>query len=226
MENLRPNEKRAKNAIILIWIVLIAHTILAISSYFEYDLLQDFVDGAKVSTETAKANDMRQMILGVIFLVVWVISGVTFIQWFRRAYYNLSLKVQHLSNSDGWAAGSWFVPLINFYLPYQMMRELYHETKVLLIDKGVTLTEELSTKFVGWWWALFIVSSIFGQVMFQYSRHAETIDDLITISILQMITFVFKIPWAIITVKVIKDYSKIETLMLEIKDEEEALISE
>ena len=54
----------------------------------------------------------------------------------------------------------------------------------------------------------------------QYTRSAETIDDLITITIIQIVGFAFEIPWAILTVKVIKDYSEIEPLLLELKDEE------
>ena len=220
MENLRPNEKRAKNAILLIWIVLTSYSISAISNYLQFNLLQSIADGAHISIETAEENDTRQIILGSIFLLVFGISGITFIQWFRRAYFNLSLKVKHLSNSEGWAAGSWFVPILNYYLPYQMMKELYHETKVLLLEKGVSLTEELNTKFLRWWWALWIVNIICGQVIIQYTRSAETIDDLITITIIQIVGFAFEIPWAILTVKVIKDYSEIEPLLLELKDEE------
>ena len=136
MESLKPNEQRAKAAIILIWIVLILEITSLVSSYLQYDLLQRISSGAIVSSFTAAANFIRQQIIGYVYFIAYVISAITFIRWFRRAYFNLHLRVDHLSNSEGWAAGSWFVPIINFYLPYKIMKELYQETQNLLFKKG------------------------------------------------------------------------------------------
>ena len=139
MENLKPNGQRAKNAITLIWIVLVLEIVLLISGYFQYDLLQTAANGSEISIETATANDTREQIIGIIFLIAYIISAVTFIQWFRRAYYNLHLKVNHLSRTEGWAAGSWFVPIVSLYRPYHIMKELYQETRELLVKKGLII---------------------------------------------------------------------------------------
>lgn len=221
MENLRPNGQRAKNAITLIWIVLALEIISLISSYFQYDLLQTVANGGEISAETANANDTREQMIGIIYLIAYVISGVTFIQWFRRAYFNLHLRVNHLSQTEGWAAGSWFVPIVSLYRPYQIMKELYQETKELLIKKGYSVNDNFTTGTLGWWWTLWIISSIIGQFVFRYSMNAESIDELTTSTIASMIENIIGIPLALITVKVIKDYSNVEPLLTEIKDEEE-----
>ncbi|SRR6056297_1052796 len=219
MEKLKPNVQRAKNAIILIWVVLVLEIIMLISSYFQYDLLQTAKNGGVISIEAAYANDTREQIVAAFYLIAFVISAVTFIQWFRRAYFNLHLKVNNLSHSEGWAAGSWFVPIIHLYRPYQIMKELYHETIGILTRKGLILRKEYSIGFLGWWWALWITNSIIGQIHFRYP--IETVDDLIGSTVISMIGNVVGIPLALITVKVIKDYSEIEPLLNEINDEEE-----
>ena len=145
MENLKPNGQRAKNAITLIWIVLALEIISLISGYFQYDLLQTVANGGEISTETATANETREQMIGIIYLIAYIISAITFIQWFRRAYFNLHLKVNHLSHTEGWAAGSWFVPIISLYRPYQIMKEIYQETKELLIEKGIDFKQSFST---------------------------------------------------------------------------------
>ena len=221
MENLKPNGQRAKNAITLIWIVLALEIISLISGYFQYDLLQTVANGGEISTETATANDTREQMIGIIYLIAYIISAITFIQWFRRAYFNLHLKVNHLSQTEGWAAGSWFVPIISLYRPYQIMKEIYQETKELLIKKGIDFKQSFSTSALGWWWTLWIINNIIGQFVFRYSMKAASIDELTTSTVVSMIGNIIGIPLALITVKVIRDYSNVEPMLIEIKDEEE-----
>ena len=220
MENLKPNGQRAKNAITLIWIVLALEIVSLISGYFQYDLLQTAANGGEISTETANANDTREQIIGIVYLIAFVISAVTFIQWFRRAYFNLHQRVNHLSQTEGWAAGSWFVPIVSLYRPYQIMKELYQETKALLTKNGLN-NENISTSSLGWWWTLWVISSFLGQFVFRYSMKAESIDELTISTVSSMIENVVGIPLALITIKVIKDYANVEPLIIEIKDEEE-----
>jgi hypothetical protein len=221
MENLKPNGQRAKIAIMLLWIVLTVEIISLLSDYLQYDLLQTVANGGQISSETATANDLRQKIIGLIYLAVFIISGITFIRWFRRAYYNLHLKAESLSFTEGWAAGCWFVPIISLYRPNQIMKELYQETQSLLSKKNENYAKKLTTHSIGWWWALWIISSFLGQFIFRYSLKAETIDELTTSTVASIVASIIGIPLAIITVKVIKDYSEIEPLLYELKDEEE-----
>jgi hypothetical protein len=221
MENLKPNGQRAKNAITLIWIVLLLEIVSLISGYLQYDLLQTVAKGGDISMEVADSNDTREQIIGVIYMIVFVISAVTFIQWFRRAYFNLHTKVNHLSQTEGWAAGSWFVPIISLYRPYQIMKELYKETKELLTKKGLTIAGNFTTNSLGLWWTLWILNNIIGQFVYRYSMKAESIDELTISTTSSMIANIVGIPLALITVKIIKDYSKVEPLLNKIKDEGE-----
>ncbi len=221
MENLKPNGQRAKIAIMLLWTVLTVEIISLLSDYLQYDLLQTVANGGQISSETATANDLRQRIIAMIYLAVFIISGITFIRWFRRAYYNLHLKAESLSFTEGWAAGCWFVPFLCLYRPNQIMKELYQETQNLLSKKNENYAQNLTTHTIGWWWALWIITSLLGQFIFRYSSKAETIDELTVSTVASIIASLISIPLAIITVKVIKDYSEIEPLLYELRDEEE-----
>ena len=101
------------------------------------------------------------------------------------------------------------------------MKELYQETQNLLSKKDESYAQNLTTHSIGWWWALWIISSFLGQFIFRYSMKAETIEELTTTTIASIVASIIGIPLAIITVKVIKDYSEIEPLLYELKDEEE-----
>jgi hypothetical protein len=210
---IKPNQQQSKNLITLIWIVLILDVIAFISSYYQYTLLQAIANGNNFPIETLTANDTRERFISLAYLAAFIISAITFVEWFRRAYYNLHQKVSHLSHSEGWAAGSWFVPIINVYRPYQIMKELYKETKEYLTQKGIEISESLSTKYLGLWWTLWLTNAVIGNVLFRFSMKAKTVDEITSVTIGDMISHIIAIALAFITLKVISDYAKIEPLL-------------
>jgi hypothetical protein len=217
---LKDNTQRAKTAILFTWIVMAIEIIAIISSYLQYDLLQTVANGGFVSDSEANANDIREQIIGVIQTIAYIISLITFIMWFRRAYYNLHQKVSNLKYSEGWAAGSWFVPIICLYWPYQIMKEIYVETKTFFKERGLSEQVHYSTNYLGWWWTLWIITTFISQFILRVTlKGSDTIDSFITLTMAQMVASILEIPLAIITVKVIKDYAKVEPVFSQIIDE-------
>ena len=222
MNNLKPNQQRAKIAIILVFIVLVSDVICFISGYLQYNLLQSFNNGGEISIEKANANDLREQIINIISLIFIIISAITFIQWFRRAYFNLHLKVNNLSHPEGWAAGAWFVPIVNLFRPYHIMEELFVKTYRFLEQKGVEITKKTTKKSLVFWWTLWIINNIFGQIVFRFTTNAVSVNELITSTTLGMIENIIGIPLAFITIKLIKEYSYLENKLFELKEDEES----
>ena len=72
---------------------------------------------------------------------------MTFCVWIYRAHGNLTaLGATNLRFSPAWAVGWYFVPIMNLFRPYQVMKELWEES-----DPRAELT------LVKWWWGLWIV---------------------------------------------------------------------
>jgi hypothetical protein len=223
MNKIRPNEQRAKNAITLIYIILSLEIISFISGFLQFGLLQTIAQGGEISDKAAEANDSREQIIGFIYLAAYIVSAVMFIQWFRRAYFNLHQKVNFLSHSEGWAAGAWFVPFICLYRPYQIMKELFQETDNLLVKNGLNITGNFAGSTLVWWWALWIINNFVGQLVFRLSKGAETLEELTTMTVVSMAAHLIGIPLALVTVKLIKDYSKVEPFLHEINQEQEII---
>lgn len=206
MTALKPNAERAKIAIVMIIVVVVLEIISMLSDVMQYEMLQ-----IGFTMEEAESNDLRQRIIALFFLVAFIVSIITYIRWFRRAYFNLHLRVKHLDFTEGWAAGAWFVPIVNWFRPYQIMKELYVETEKFLRNNAPSYTKTTSTAIVGWWWAIWIISTIVDRINFNISQKAETLDEINTSTIWSILASVFGIPLAILAIKVIKDYSEIET---------------
>lgn len=219
MKSLKPNGQRAKNAIIFIWIILVLDVLSLISGYFQYDLLSTVANGGFISPVQATFNDLREQIIAILYLLASIVSAITFIQWFRRAYFNLHLHVDYLLHPEGWAAGSWFVPIVSFYRPYQIMKELYEESIELLEKRGIRIPD-ISMSYISIWWAFWILSSIFGQIILRITLKSNTVDDYIFTTICSMIQNIVNIPLALLAIQVIKNYAKLEPHMFELKKED------
>ena len=191
-----------------------------ISSIFNYSLIKSIASGEPYTLTEASANDLREAIVYFFQGVLYILCGIFFIMWFRRAYYNLHQKVSYLSFSEGWAAGAWFVPFINLWRPFRIMKELYQETPPLLKKNNFDF-EEPSLTYPAIWWTLYILSAFFGAFIWSYSRNAFTLDQFTTVALMQVIANTIEIPLILVTIKVIKDYAKIEPLLHEIKEEVE-----
>src|ERR1700740_216818 len=99
METLRPNAQRAKLAIIFIWIVLGTEMLGLISEVMSYGLLQSIANGEINTEQEIALNDMREAVISLLYTGMYIGSIITFIQWFRRAYYNLGLLSKNLSTT-------------------------------------------------------------------------------------------------------------------------------
>ena len=210
---LKPNQKRSEIAITLIWICLIVNLISLFSSYLQYELLTQLSNGVEIANYKLEQNDSREQLLGVVTLIVSIISAVTFIQWFRRAYFNLHSLVPNLTYTEGWAAGSWFVPIIGFYRPYQIMMELYNKTIARLEERKLIENQSFDVSFVKVWWVLWIIVSIIGRLVHKNISEAETIDKFIDYTVFSMVQSILYIPLSILTIKVIKEYSNFENIL-------------
>lgn len=194
--------------------------ITLIGDYFEYNMLVAIQNGEYVTESAALGNDLRQGLIGIISFILYVISGITFLQWFKRAYYNLHQRDTICAHSVGWSVGSWFVPIISLYRPYNIMKEMWTETLNFIQKKVPEYISSTKVAVVGWWWALWIFSSVIANAFLRGTFKAETISDYIFSSVTDMVICLIGIPLAIITVKMIKEYSAMEQLLLEKEIEE------
>lgn len=216
MEALRPNAQRAKTALIFLWIVFGLNIISLISEYMQYSLLQSAMNGGLVTEEEASSNDLRERVISILYLLAYIPCGILFIYWFRRAYYNLHLRTDYLRFSEGWAAGSWFVPFLNLVRPVQIMTELYEQTDAILLKRVEGYTEKTNKPLIGFWWALWIISYVLGRIF----RNAETdtLSGLISYTENQMLLSVIIIPLGLLAIKLVSDYAHMETLLAELPE--------
>jgi len=212
---IKPNVKRAEIAQILIWTVLGIEVVEIGSSFLQIVLLNAVQNGEEVTETMIASNDLRVQLVAITYTMLFVISIFTFIQWFRRAYYNLNLRTNCVYG-EGWAAGGWFIPFMNLVRPYRIMTELDTKTSNLINVKS-TNTVENNTFLIGLWWTLWIIGNFASKILTRRNADSDTIEGLLESTKIDMGLAAFFIPLSIVTVLMIKSYAKKEEMLCELE---------
>ena len=213
---LRPNAERAKYAIIMLFVILFLDVVSGYSSYLQLGLLNDLNEGIFIAEDVLTANDLREQIIGIVYLIAMIVSAVFFIQWFRRAYYNLQVRTGNCEHSDGWAAGSWFVPIISLFRPLHIMKELDAKTS-RLIGSATGTVVPTNGIVIGFWWALWIITNYLGNYVLKMAFKEETLDNYISTTTLEMVNSFLGVPLAILAYFVVKNYAQKEADLVQIE---------
>jgi hypothetical protein len=87
-------------------------------------------------------------------------SNIVWLIWMYKSYASLThLGTRQTRHAPGWAVFVWFVPVLNLFGPYRVVRELWQRSAVLNTtepDGGE------QTPLISGWWALFLFSNLAG----------------------------------------------------------------
>jgi len=209
MIGLRDNSGRAKLIISIFWLMLGIALLNIGSLTWQYYLLVDMqAHPENIDMPTLETSDTLRTGINVINLIMLILTMIFFIMWFRRAYYNLHcLSWNEARHSEGWAAGSWFIPILNLFWPYQIMEDIWRGTQNAIRER---FGEPQSSAIVGWWWALYLVNNFYGYFTSFISGNASGVGELITATKVELIGELISIAAIIITVRMIQRTSNFE----------------
>ena len=115
-----------------------------------------------VSQATADRADRWVRGASGLWLVLFVITIVVWCVWQHRSHQAARELVKGMELSAAWAVGCWFVPIVNYFKPFQAMRELWRASE------GTPTWHGRSTwPLLGWWWATWLGFNILGSAQSQ-----------------------------------------------------------
>ncbi len=218
MTEFKPNEDRAKHARnILIVNLLITGVYFLQSLYHFFPLIIRGNLDIWILLE-ALENVPTIPILDKLNFIASVSCIVYFIRWFRRAYWNLHIRIKDLKFDESAAAWSWFVPIYNFFAPYQIMMDLVSRSQIFLIEKGIKPKTQLPANIANWWWMSYIggiVILLFGLIFIYAGSVESAFVLLLTIFGSNLLTIVS----GLILIKIISQYTIIESQLVDMHSE-------
>ena len=120
-------------------------------------------------------------LLAVLTVLIYIATVVFFSIWLYRSYDNLpafGTPKRSLSHSPGWAVGSFFVPIINLFVPYRAVKELWQ--KSISPDES-PLFEPTPPATFPLWWLFWLLSSFAGNISFRVSFNENVPESTATI---------------------------------------------
>jgi hypothetical protein len=204
MITLRENAARAQQTITMFQGLSVVLGLVILADFGYINLL-----GNGRGTEDLDATPLgiAHNLLAVIELIVMITAFVLFVRWLRRAYWNLHALGRRLEHSEGWAAGAWFVPLLNMFRPYSIVREVWRQTQLVAFEQ-VTPHGLLRA-----WWLLFILHGIVSNITSGMAGSANTIEQLQSAVWGNAITAMLMLGTAVLTIQLVRRIASYEAQM-------------
>jgi hypothetical protein len=167
-----------KILVVVLWVALGLDVVAVVSGVFEYQLLAEVQSGAISGpdlTDAAAADDLRQRVIGLGQIALYLITIIVFSRW----VYVLNCNKKPLGASDlnftpGWAVGWFYIPIVNLWKPYQAMKELWQASA-----NPLNWQQQERGGLLPWWWFLWILSNALGWISFRLSLNASDISGIV-----------------------------------------------
>jgi hypothetical protein len=159
------------------------------------------------SEAEGSANDVREQVVGLVQVAVFLFTVVIFGRWIFRANQNVrALGANGLMVTPGWAVGYFFIPIICLWKPYQAMKELWRASQNPSAWQNVSASQILPG-----WWTLWIVTNLFGRASASEMKNAHTIDALQTATYTQIVSDVTDIGLCVVAIILVSQICSAQT---------------
>ncbi|HEV2803003.1 MAG TPA: DUF4328 domain-containing protein [Pyrinomonadaceae bacterium] len=158
--------------------------------------------------------------IALLQFLVFIATAVAFLMWLHRAYRNLrALGAMGLDTTPGWAVGYFFIPILNLFKPFQVMKEIWRNSTPGS-ERQASFGGQSGASFgggyvrpgtpalIGWWWAFWIIATIADRASSRAARMARTIEGMMLaswVSIASDALFIIAAVLAILLVKQIDE---------------------
>jgi len=208
---LKDNSKRAEYLLIVFWIVIGGLLLGLIPGFNEIILLDKLNNGEFVEDSAIDLSDTIQVTVGLIQTILYIISAVVFLNWYRRAYGNLNrlhIKTEYEEQMVGWYFA---IPILSLFRPYQVVSEIWEKTQNYLKSIKSNYMENNNSFFIGLWWGLFILSNFIGNFIFKSIFKDDTLENYIIESQALIVSDVIQIIEGLFVIYIVRNISKMET---------------
>jgi Domain of unknown function (DUF4328) len=210
MPGILDNSQRIRYAILFQWIVIGATLLALASTVLEYLMMQKMAAGIKVPHAQIEASDWRQQAIGGTQLVLILMAFIGLVLWAHRAYANLHRlhKTPRPRHAEGAAGWGWFVPIMNLWYPYQVMKDLWVLTQ-RYAQPDEAIRYERDNGLIGGWWLLRIFALVASRGM-RAPAAGDTMNQILTYVQFTMGMQVLYIWYAVATIYLLRKFRPFE----------------
>jgi hypothetical protein len=143
---------------------------------------------------------------GGVALLVATLSSIIFVaRWIMRVNANAHSMSDSMTVTPGWNVGWFFIPVALLWKPFQGLREAW-QVSVSPHDPTSVAVPPL----MRWWWGLWLVSNVLGNVSTRLSFGKADAASLIASSWIDIATLAIDIPLAIVLIRMIQRFDDLQ----------------
>jgi heme/copper-type cytochrome/quinol oxidase subunit 2 len=145
---------------------------------------------------------MLTAVLGLATIAVYIATVIAFLMWLYRASNNIAAFGQRTMHSSGWAVGSFFVPIMNLFVPYQATKDIW--TKSAPEASSFSFSTSPPGFFAAWW-GFWIASNIASNIYIRLTLAEAPQDATSIVGIFSELLSIAAVGFAI---KVVRDIDR------------------
>jgi len=208
---IRDNSDRAKTVVGVFVCMIIVNVLAGTNCLMLYSEYHGNIAGRLAEIQSSTQLALLMLFAGLT-LVLFVIAIITFLNWFRRAYYNLhQFSKQKLSYDEDMAVWSFMIPFINLIRPHTIAQEIYDVN----YDAAKKISADVPSKnndIISIWWIAYIFLGIIVYILTSIGGE-DSIDEIIDSMLYLGIAEFIEIPRLIAAILMVKTVSAIEAIV-------------
>jgi hypothetical protein len=120
-------------------------------------------DSSTVRLADGEYYDTMSQVHSVLFLLVYVATGIVTMTWLFQAYGSREADPELLPHPRWWTIGGWVIPFVSIVRPFQLVRDLY------LATAGERPRYHPDGKVIvpghfWWWWACYLSGGVLSYI--------------------------------------------------------------
>ena len=164
-------------------LLLVTAAVSGLSAGFEISqlhVLSGIGDYADVDEETRWAYTFIRNTLLVSRLVLYGSIGIAFITWLHRCRINVrAFGCRRFRYSRIWAIIGFFIPILNFFRPYQVVSEVWRASDPRALETPTAWIPIPVSRYVLAWWVILLATAFFEILAGGLVTHSgATVEDL------------------------------------------------
>ena len=157
--------------------------------------------GEQVPEAQLSAIDTRSSVVVGLGLILLVTVIVQFCLFMARTNRNARAFGSHLRITPRWAAGFFFVPIVNLWKPYQAMKEIWQGSDP---DPNVYAWHVRVPALMKFWWAVYLLNNFGGYIVLRSAKIEPSPRELIENTWAEIITSATAIGAAILAALLVR----------------------
>ena len=175
---LNDNSDRFRIAFVFVLLATLYVIFDAYMMYSSAEQLQEFMSNPGFDVKKLEQFETNLRLHIILYVSFFLLTACVFILWFRRAYFNVhEFSSTKPKLEEGWAAGAWFVPVLCYFYPVQIMEDIWDKSLEHLKKNEHLTSFRKPTTLIYLWWIPYAFSLLIANLAYVLDGHSESLKD-------------------------------------------------